>query len=143
MMGKSVQYEKTERTPLLDSDAHSSVRMEAEADVVPVFSRNERPLDVTVKNLSYWVRPSLDADWESLNQAAKCQLPKTRLLLDNVNIHVQAGQLLAVLGSSGSGKTTLLDVMAYRHEGGQITGDVLFNGEPRTAQKLKVRLPLY
>jgi ABC-type multidrug transport system ATPase subunit len=33
------------------------------------------------------------------------------------------------MGSSGAGKTTLLDVLAQRKDTGEITGEVLLNGQ--------------
>ena len=38
----------------------------------------------------------------------------TRKILDSINGHVAAGELLAIMGPSGSGKTTLLNVLAGR-----------------------------
>lgn len=34
------------------------------------------------------------------------------LVLDHVNLHVRAGELLTLVGPSGSGKTTLLDLLS-------------------------------
>lgn len=49
-------------------------------------------------------------------------------ILKNVSFTCEGGQLLGILGASGSGKTTLLNILASRHTGGALTGDVLCNG---------------
>lgn len=36
---------------------------------------------------------------------------KDKVVLDNINVHAPAGQILALVGPSGSGKTTLLNVL--------------------------------
>ena len=48
-------------------------------------------------------------------------------VLSNINLEVEEGEFLAILGFSGSGKTTLISLMAgleFPDEGG-----VFFNGE--------------
>ena len=47
-------------------------------------------------------------------------------ILKDVSLTVKCGQMLAILGGSGSGKTTLLDVIANRHEGGFVEGEVKY-----------------
>ncbi|KAK0206482.1 P-loop containing nucleoside triphosphate hydrolase protein [Desarmillaria ectypa] len=37
-----------------------------------------------------------------------------KLLVNDVSVHIKAGQMLAVMGPSGAGKSTLLDLMAFR-----------------------------
>ena len=49
-------------------------------------------------------------------------------VLRDLNLHIEAGESLAIVGASGSGKTTLLRVLAgLEHADG---GEVLINGEP-------------
>ncbi|KAI5117931.1 hypothetical protein M0805_009439 [Coniferiporia weirii] len=52
------------------------------------------------------------------------------ILLDNISGYVAPGKLVALMGECGSGKTTLLDVLSGRQEGGNLSGEILFNGRP-------------
>ncbi|MEO6821518.1 MAG: ABC transporter ATP-binding protein [Candidatus Nanopelagicales bacterium] len=56
-------------------------------------------------------------------------------VLDDINLEVQVGECLALLGESGSGKTTLARCIAGLHA--SYTGDVLVDGEvvPRSSFK--------
>ncbi|THH03170.1 hypothetical protein EW145_g6471 [Phellinidium pouzarii] len=51
-------------------------------------------------------------------------------LLDDISGYVAPGKLTALMGECGAGKTMLLNVLAGRHEGGTVTGEVSFNGRP-------------
>ncbi|KAH9406641.1 ATP-binding cassette sub- G member 1 [Tyrophagus putrescentiae] len=55
--------------------------------------------------------------WKNLN----CQTPAKKVLVNNLNGHLQSGRLTAVLGPSGSGKTTLFECLAKRKVSG-VTG---------------------
>eukprot|EP00171_Calliarthron_tuberculosum_P011897 IDg11897t1 len=55
-------------------------------------------------------------------------------ILHGVSAFVRAGESLAILGPSGSGKTTLLNLLAGRSEHGPASGEILFEGAPRTAR---------
>ncbi|KAF2070274.1 hypothetical protein CYY_008406 [Polysphondylium violaceum] len=56
---------------------------------------------------------------------------KQRLqLLKDIDGYVVPGKMLALMGPSGAGKSTLLDVLAGRKTGGEITGEILVNGQP-------------
>lgn len=48
--------------------------------------------------------------------------------LSNVSLHLQRGEILALLGENGAGKSTLIKTLAgiYKADG----GDILFRGEP-------------
>eukprot|EP00668_Euglena_longa_P040941 GGOE01053882.1.p1 GENE.GGOE01053882.1~~GGOE01053882.1.p1 ORF type:complete len:1449 (-),score=551.34 GGOE01053882.1:379-4257(-) len=50
-------------------------------------------------------------------------------LLSHVSGYAKPGTLTALMGSSGAGKTTLLDVLAGRKNTGQVTGQILLNGQ--------------
>src|SRR6202030_10580 len=47
--------------------------------------------------------------------------------VDNISLHIETGELVALLGLSGSGKTTLLRIIAGLET--PDTGEVLFHGE--------------
>jgi len=58
-----------------------------------------------------------------------------RLVLKNINLTIQAGESIALVGPSGGGKTTLLDLVAgfYQAE----TGELLIDGHPIEDIELK------
>jgi sulfate/thiosulfate transport system ATP-binding protein len=57
--------------------------------------------------------------------------------LDNVNLDIHSGELIALLGPSGSGKTTLLRIIAGLEFAD--SGSVLFDGENTNEKSLKER----
>jgi tungstate transport system ATP-binding protein len=60
-----------------------------------------------------------------LRNVTKTYVDKT--VLDNVNLEVQEGEILALLGPNGSGKTTLLKILAFIES--PTSGEVKFQGE--------------
>jgi sulfate transport system ATP-binding protein len=61
----------------------------------------------------------------------------TFVALDNVNLEVPGGELVALLGPSGSGKTTLLRIIAGLESADQ--GSIHFHGEDATDQPVRER----
>jgi sulfate transport system ATP-binding protein len=57
--------------------------------------------------------------------------------VDNINLHIETGELVALLGLSGSGKTTLLRMIAGLET--PDTGEVLFHGEDASAVAVRER----
>ena len=58
-------------------------------------------------------------------------------MLAGVDVHVHAGELVALLGPSGSGKTTLLRIIAGLEQ--PSAGRILFGGEDATAVPVQAR----
>jgi sulfate/thiosulfate transport system ATP-binding protein len=57
--------------------------------------------------------------------------------VDNISLHIETGELVALLGLSGSGKTTLLRIIAGLET--PDTGEVLFHGEDTSAVSVRKR----
>ena len=93
-------------------------------------------------------RPISDLDlvWNEINIVAKAEVkdPLTgkskkidKIILNNINGRVRAGECLAILGSTGAGKTTLLNHLSRKIESKtlKITGHVLLNGKNISTDK--------
>lgn len=63
---------------------------------------------------------------------------KTGIILKDVSLTVQSGEVLAVLGSKGSGKKVLLDVISRRFQG-PTRGQILLNNQPMTLSLFQQR----
>src|SRR4030067_3738384 len=50
-----------------------------------------------------------------------------KTVLDNINLEVQEGEIIALLGPNGSGKTTILKILAFIET--PTSGEVKFEGE--------------
>lgn len=98
-----------------------------------------------------WERlgPMLDAPLTILDQGKLTSLNAGQLQLDNVSfryegqtrdalthidLQLQAGQTLGVVGPTGSGKSTLLRLLMRQYE--PASGHILWNGQPLTAYTL-------
>src|ERR1039458_6555434 len=57
--------------------------------------------------------------------------------VDNINLHIETGELVALLGLSGSGKTTLLRIIAGLET--PDAGEVLFHGEDASDVSVRER----
>src|SRR5262245_41794911 len=57
--------------------------------------------------------------------------------LDNVNLNVNTGELMALMGPSGAGKPTLLRIIAWLEV--PTDGEVLFHGEDARMKSTKDR----
>ncbi|KAJ3610653.1 hypothetical protein NHX12_022745 [Muraenolepis orangiensis] len=78
-----------------------------------------------VSNVSYTVSERAGPWWD----VPSFRKRRTRLILNEVSLHVNSGEILGILGNSGSGKTTLLDAIAGRiGRSGTLSGDVFING---------------
>ncbi|KAK4875928.1 hypothetical protein RN001_012350 [Aquatica leii] len=63
---------------------------------------------------------------------------KTGVILKDVSLTVQSGEVLAVLGSKGSGKKALLDVISRRVQG-PVRGQILLNNQPMSLSLFQQR----
>ncbi|KAI9007676.1 hypothetical protein DFJ74DRAFT_773213 [Hyaloraphidium curvatum] len=83
--------------------------------------------DVAASHAGYTVT------WENVN----CKLKSGNLFGEKKIVHslidsygfARPGESLAIIGPSGAGKTTLVDILSQRKSLGELTGEVLVNGE--------------
>lgn len=57
--------------------------------------------------------------------------------VDNVSLHLEAGQVLSLCGENGSGKSTLMKVLCGIYPHGSYQGDIYFSGEIVTAKTIR------
>ncbi len=88
------------------------------------------PIFIT-KGHKVW--PSIDVGLQILNESTQLLLVKDlfcerddRILFQNLNFSVSAGQVIQVKGSNGSGKTTLLRILCGLND--SFEGDIYFRG---------------
>ncbi|KAJ3442643.1 abc transporter g family member [Anaeramoeba flamelloides] len=52
-----------------------------------------------------------------------------KTILDNINLNVNSGEFICILGPSGAGKTTLLNALSNRVHYGDLEGDIYYGGQ--------------
>uniref|UniRef100_A0A8C3TMH9 ATP-binding cassette sub-family G member 8 n=1 Tax=Catharus ustulatus TaxID=91951 RepID=A0A8C3TMH9_CATUS len=97
-----------------------------------------------VKQLNYQVNTASQIPW--YENLAQMKMPWTWKsdpsshvsVIQNLNLKVRSGQMLAIIGSTAGGKTSLLDVITCRDHGGKIkSGQVTINNKPITPQLVR------
>lgn len=85
---------------------------EPSSDLIPVGEVTDRPAKIELKNLRF--RYSENDPW----------------VLDGINLTIEAGEFVSLVGSSGGGKTTLLKLMLGLYM--PTEGQILIDGQPLT-----------
>ncbi|MGY4495338.1 multiple monosaccharide ABC transporter ATP-binding protein [Pseudomonas sp. TE3610] len=57
--------------------------------------------------------------------------------LSGVNLKVGAGEIHAICGENGAGKSTLMKILSGVYPHGSFAGEIMFDGAPRTFQRLR------
>ncbi|XP_043843193.1 ATP-binding cassette sub-family G member 8 isoform X3 [Dromiciops gliroides] len=116
----------------------------SESDNSLYFTYSGQSNTLEIRDLNYQVNRASQVPWyEQLtefrmpclwNRGQDFPVP----VIQNLNLKVRSGQMLAIMGSSGYGKSSLLDVITCREHGGKIkSGQILINGQPSTPQLVK------
>ncbi|KAH3756487.1 ABC transporter, ATP-binding protein [Pelomyxa schiedti] len=96
-----------------------------ESTSMEVFSSSRtesHPKSLCFSGISYYVKPF--------------RKPQIQILY-NISAHVPAGSLIGLMGPSGAGKSTLLDIIAGRHKGGLVEGEIWIDRERPTSEFYK------
>uniref|UniRef100_A0A4X2L9Y9 ATP-binding cassette sub-family G member 8 n=1 Tax=Vombatus ursinus TaxID=29139 RepID=A0A4X2L9Y9_VOMUR len=97
-----------------------------------------------IRDLNYQVKGTSHMPW--YEQLSEFKMPRLWNrgqdspvpVIQNLNLKVRSGQMLAIMGSSGYGKSSLLDLITCREHGGKVkSGQILINGQPSTPQLVK------
>ncbi|KFP30942.1 ATP-binding cassette sub-family G member 8, partial [Colius striatus] len=116
----------------------------SEEDNSLYFTYSGKSNVLEVKELNYQVNTASQIPW--YEKLAQMKMPWTwrsdphsRVsIIQNLNLKVQSGQMLAIIGSTAGGRTSLLDVITCRDHGGKITsGQIMINNKPSTPQLVK------
>ncbi|XP_068014958.1 ATP-binding cassette sub-family G member 8 isoform X2 [Melanerpes formicivorus] len=116
----------------------------SEEDNSLYFTYSGKSNVLEVKELNYQVNMVSQIPWyENLTQMKmpwswKLDPHSHTSIIQNLNLKVQSGQMLAIIGSTAGGKTSLLDVITCRDHGGKIkSGQILINNKPSTPQLVR------
>ncbi|KAJ3194727.1 hypothetical protein HDU67_004618, partial [Dinochytrium kinnereticum] len=74
---------------------------------------------------------SHDLSWKNISYEINVGKKNSRTILNNLSGTVRSGEMVAIMGSSGAGKTTLLNCLSGRLSTGTLSGQVLYNSQPR------------
>ncbi|XP_044515398.1 ATP-binding cassette sub-family G member 8 [Gracilinanus agilis] len=116
----------------------------SESDNSLYFTYSGQSNTLEIRDLTYQVDKAFQVPW--YEKLAEFKMPCMWKrgqdvpvpVIQNLNLKVKSGQMLAIIGSSGYGKSSLLDVITCRENGGKTkAGQVLINGQPSTPQLVK------
>ncbi|CDK28888.1 unnamed protein product [Kuraishia capsulata CBS 1993] len=114
-----------------------------ETGVSPMFIPESERVSLSVRNLNVYIKKqSKFTDFgQRLFRSKDLEHDGNGIkkVLDDVNLDVSPGEVIAVLGESGSGKTTLLNTLAHRVQTGSTFGidGVIQYGDTSDIQKLR------
>ena len=95
-------------------------------------NKHEVRLDKTKTFSSlYTLSEPWSLSWRNVNYSVLVK-KQNKVILKDCAGDLAPGKMLAILGPSGSGKTSLLNVVAGRVTAGELEGEILLNGKPRT-----------
>jgi ABC-type multidrug transport system ATPase subunit len=72
---------------------------------------------------------SIALEWVNVGYRVK-KMGEEKTILHPMTGRIDAGEMLAIMGTSGAGKTTLLDILAGRLISNNVTGHILTNDTP-------------
>eukprot|EP00076_Gallus_gallus_P019018 XP_015139321.1 ATP-binding cassette sub-family G member 8 isoform X3 [Gallus gallus] len=116
----------------------------SEEDNSLYFTYSGKSNVLEVKELNYQVNLASQIPWYEKLTQMQLLLPWNSgpdshvSIIQNLNLKVHSGQMLAIIGSTAGGKTSLLDVITCRDHGGKIkSGHIMINNKPSTPQLVK------
>lgn len=98
---------------------HLSTGMVSFGRVLEIIKQDREPLDTGTAMIPHRL------NGEIIFQNVGFKYEEGEPVLENINVHVKPGQVIALLGSTGSGKTSLVNLLArfYDHTSGQLLLD--------------------